>query len=76
MRRGCDPEMWERCPHAVPGVFSPCPADCCYTACDKPQHKVATDLDILLDPNVDRRAAMKEQCMFCEFFLTTAPRIQ
>lgn len=75
-RRGCDEEMWSRCPHAVEDKYSPCPMDCCYTACDNPQHELATDLDLLLDPFVDRNAAQKEQCRSCVFFLTTAPKIE
>lgn len=72
--RGCDEEMQSRCPHNSPDVYSPCPMDCCYTACDKPQHKQADPLTAL-DPYADRTAAQKEQCMWCEFFLKTAPKV-
>lgn len=76
--RGCDEEMWSRCPHNADdrGIYSPCPMDCCYTYCDKPQHEMATDINLLLDPYVDRTAAKKEQCRTCAFFLRTAPRIE
>jgi len=73
-RRGCDPEMWERCPHNVAEKYSPCPIDCCYTACDKPQHRQAEIIEIL-DSDADLNAAQKEQCRACGFFLKTAPRI-
>jgi hypothetical protein len=75
--RGCDEEMWSRCPHNgdAKGIYSPCPADCYYTACERPTHEVATDLTVLLDPSVDRMVAKKESCTFCTFFLTHAPKI-
>lgn len=72
--RGCDEEMSSRCPHNVKGVFSPCPIDCCYTACENPQHEVAEPA-VALASDVDRRAAAKEQCMWCTFFLKTGPRL-
>lgn len=74
--RGCDQEMEERCPHAVPGEFSPCPAGCRYAGdCDRPMHIFASDVALLLDASVDRSAAVKETCMSCEYFLKNGPRI-
>ncbi|NTU88625.1 MAG: hypothetical protein HGA54_01775 [Actinobacteria bacterium] len=75
-KRGCDEDMESYCPHAVPEKYSPCPADCCYTACSNPQHEIATDFGVLLDPTIDRNAVQKEQCRFCVFFLTHGPRIE
>lgn len=75
-KRGCDPEMEERCPHADPSRYSPCPQGCRYAGdCDRPAHKFASDVSLLLDATVDRSAAIKETCMTCEFFLQNGPRI-
>jgi len=74
-QRGCDEEMWSRCPHATSSEDGVCVADCYYTNCDKPQHKTATSFELLLDATVDRRTAIKETCTFCEFFLTSGPRL-
>jgi|GEM_PF-1048807 len=75
--RGCDEEMWSRCPHNgdAKGIYSPCPADCYYATCDRSTHEVATDFEVLLDPTVDRTVAKKECCTFCTFFLTHGPRL-
>ena len=76
-RRGCDEEMWSRCPHNgdAKGIYSPCPADCYYANCTRATHEVASDIGILLDPTVDRTVAKKECCTFCTFFLTHGPRL-
>ena len=63
-RRGCDDEMQGRCPHNVPG--EPCPADCHYAACHRPTHVVCEDFGVLLNPNRDYDAAVKQVCHFCE----------
>ena len=60
-----------RCPHNAPG--EPCPADCHYAACGRPTHVVATDFDLLLNPERDYEAAVKEICRFCEHFLVNGP---
>ena len=73
--RGCDEEMMGRCPHVVEDEFSPCPAECRYTDCYRPTHAIATDFHLLLDATVDRKAAVKEACMYCEHFLTNGPRL-
>lgn len=70
-KRGCDEEMQERCPHNVPN--EPCPADCHYAACQRDTHVVETDLNILLNPERDYDAAIKQVCRFCTFFLTNGP---
>ncbi|MCL1799527.1 MAG: hypothetical protein FWG23_07310 [Eggerthellaceae bacterium] len=70
--RGCDEEMQSRCPHNIPGEA--CPADCFYTACDRPTHRLEQDLGILLNPDLDYEAAVKQVCRFCTFFLTQGPR--
>ncbi|MEE0845511.1 MAG: hypothetical protein U0L71_04880 [Eggerthellaceae bacterium] len=72
-QRGCDEEMQSRCPHNIPG--EPCPADCHYAACQRPTHKVEYDFGILLNPERDYDASVKEVCRFCEFFLTKGPNV-
>lgn len=74
-KRGCDDELMSRCPHVSDKVYSPCPPDCRYTDCLMPTHAIATDVTLLLDATVDRKAAIKETCMYCEFFLTHGPRL-
>ncbi len=73
--RGCDDEMMNRCPHYSEITYSPCPPDCRYTDCARPQHKIATDVALLLDPNVDRSAVNKESCRFCVYFLKNGSRL-
>ena len=71
--RGCDDEMQSRCPHNTPGEA--CPADCHYAACHRATHAVATDFDLLLNPDRDYERAVKEVCRFCEHFLKNGPDI-
>lgn len=72
-KRGCDDEMQSRCPHNTPG--EPCPADCHFAACQRETHVVATDLNVLLNPERNYEAAIKQVCRFCEFFLVRGPDI-
>ena len=74
-QRGCDDEMSSACPHAVASIDGICPAECCYTACQRGQRQISSDIDLLLDPEVDRRVAIKENCLNCAFFLRNAPRL-
>jgi hypothetical protein len=67
--------MWSRCPHATSSVDGVCPAECCYTACQRPQRQLTASIDLLLDCTVNRSAAIKENCLNCAFFLKNAPRI-
>lgn len=71
--RGCDSEMRSRCPHNTPG--EPCPADCHFAACTRPRHVVCGDFALLLNPERDYDAAVKEICRFCEHFLTKGPKV-
>lgn len=70
-QRGCDEEMQSRCPHNTPG--EPCPADCHFAMCDRPTHKVTSNLDLLFRCDIDFGQSVKDQCRFCEFFLSKAP---
>ena len=72
-KRGCDEEMRSRCPHNTPG--EPCPADCHFAACSRPAHVVATDIALLLNPELDYDVAAKEICRFCENFLKNGPAL-
>jgi hypothetical protein len=75
-KRACDAEMQERCPHCVPDVYSPCPAECYYTICGEATRRLSTNMELILDPTVDRRGAVKENCVMCEFFLRYGPRLR
>ncbi|MBQ9069659.1 MAG: hypothetical protein IJ131_11520 [Eggerthellaceae bacterium] len=70
-QRGCDEEWQSRCPHNTPGER--CPADCLNTHCTRPTYEAVSALDALMNPNIDRSAAVKESCMFCRFFLEHGP---
>ena len=72
--RGCDAEMMERCPHNIEGL--PCPADCLNTHCTRPTHTMVDALDALMNPDVDRSAAIKEVCLLCKFFLENGPLLE
>lgn len=67
--------MSEECPHSRQDCYSPCPAECKYTVCSRPWHKTATGFDLILDPTVDRMAAIKQVCYTCEHFLKHGPRV-
>lgn len=79
--RGCEglmgltSPMEEECPHSRSDCYAPCPQDCQYTACTRPWHRTASDFDLILDPSVDRMAAVKRRCYSCEYFLKNGPRI-
>jgi hypothetical protein len=71
--RGCDEEMMSRCPHDVPA--DKCPARCVFAACDRSNHVQTSDPALIFEPSIDRRAAVKETCTYCAFFLTSGPRM-
>lgn len=73
-QRGCDDEMQAECPH--PNELNDnCPTKCAFAQCDRPTHAITTDPALIFDPEVDRSAAIKDLCMYCEFFLTRGPRV-
>jgi len=74
-KRGCDEEMASRCPFATSSADNVCSASCYYANCVLQQRSFPSNLDILLDPTVDRSAAVKEPCTSCEFFLLNGPRL-
>lgn len=72
--RGCDDELQSRCPHAIDPTEK-CPSECFYSKCHRPTRKATSDPDLIFSPDIDRDAAAKENCVYCEFFLTNGPRI-
>lgn len=72
-RRGCDDEMMAECMHAK-DPEEKCPASCMVGKCYRETHVVTSDPALVFEPFVDRTVAAKEQCLFCEFFLTHGPR--
>lgn len=74
-QRGCTGEQnnFDHCPHYELG--GKCPIDCAFAECTRDTHVMATDLDLLLDPDVDRNACIKEYCRTCEFFLKNGPKL-
>jgi hypothetical protein len=71
--RGCDPEMWERCPHNLGKDY--CPVECKFAQCDRPQRETVYGMAILDNPDVDRSQAVKEVCRSCKFFITHGPKV-
>lgn len=73
-QRGCDEEMQETCPHPQE-LHDNCPTKCAFAdSCPRPSHSVTSDAALIFDPEVDREAAIKDTCMYCEFFLKHGPR--
>lgn len=72
---GLTEPMEEECPHSRHDCYSPCPAECGYTACSRPWHRSTTDINLIFDETVDRMAALKKNCYTCSYFLTHGPRI-
>ena len=70
--RGCG-GVTDDCPHYKFGV---CPRSCFYTICTKPQHSKASGMETFSAVDVDFKAALKENCHSCKFFLEHAPRIK
>lgn len=73
--RGCDEEMQADCPHSAV-IGDRCPTKCAFATCDRPDHKLTTDPELIFDPTIDRAASIKEGCQFCEFFLKNGPRLK
>jgi hypothetical protein len=65
--------MQSRCPHDTPS--DKCPAKCAFAVCERPTHQLTCDPELIFEPTIDRRAAIKEMCTYCEFFLTNGPKM-
>lgn len=72
--RGCDDEMQAECAHAVEFKDN-CPTKCAFSTCHRSTYELTTDPDLILSAEVDRSVAIKDDCMFCTFFLKNAPRL-
>ena len=72
-QRGCDEEMQADCPHPNE-LADRCPTKCAFAQCDRSTHELTVDPELIFDPDVDREQAIKEECLFCAFFLTRGPR--
>lgn len=73
-QRDCDGTLLETCPHPNE-LKDRCPTKCAFSRCDRPQHVLTTDPELVFSPSVDREAAIKEECIMCGFFLEHGPRI-
>lgn len=72
--RACDEDMQAGCPHAST-IGDRCPTKCAFANCERSTHEVTTDPGLVFDPSVDRDAAIREECIFCAFFLRHGPRV-
>jgi hypothetical protein len=72
--RGCDAEMQESCLHAK-SPTELCPAKCNFAQCYRPTAGATSDPELVFDPSVDRTATIKENCLYCPFFLINGPRL-
>lgn len=72
--RGCDEEMQADCPHHT-RLMDRCPSKCAFAKCDRPTHELTTDPALIFSTTIDRDAAIKEECIYCGFFLRHGPRV-
>lgn len=72
--RGCDEEMQSNCPHASQ-IMDRCPSKCAFATCDRPTHALTSDPALVFSIEVDRGAAIKDVCTYCEFFIVNGPRL-
>ncbi len=73
-QRGCDDEMQATCPHPTT-LKDRCPSKCAFARCDRPSREVTSDPELIFSVDIDRSAAIKEDCLHCAFFLRSGPRI-
>ncbi len=72
--RGCDEEMQADCAHASV-IHDMCPTKCVFSNCERPTHQLTDDPELVFGSPVDRNAAIKQVCLFCEHFLTRGPKL-
>lgn len=72
--RGCEEDMQATCAHTM-SDFDMCPSKCDFSNCDRPTYELTIDPELIFDPSVDRSVAIKQNCIYCKFFLTNAPRV-
>lgn len=73
-QRGCDEEMQAECPHFFQ-FDDNCPAKCNFAICQRSSYALSTDPELVFAADVDRSAAIKDVCLYCEVFLTKGPRV-
>lgn len=73
-QRGCDDEMQANCPHPTE-LMDRCPSKCAFATCDRPTYEMTVDPDLIFAVGVDRTKAIKDNCLYCAFFLRNGPRI-
>jgi len=73
-QRGCDEEMQADCPHPNE-LEDRCPTKCAFAQCDRPSHELTVDPALVFDSGVDRDVAIREECLYCAFFLRKGPRL-
>lgn len=71
--RGCEEDMRSTCSHAEDD-FDMCPTKCYFATCDRPTHELTVDPELIFDETVDRSQALKQNCIYCAFFLKNGPR--
>ncbi len=72
---GLEEALELECPHSRADCYNPCPTECSYTACSRPWHRMTSDVNLIFDETVDRKAAIKKACYTCAYFLKNGPRI-
>lgn len=72
-QRGCDDEMQQECPHPVQ-LKDRCPSKCAFAGCHRETYELTIDPELVFSTEVDRNAAIKENCLYCAFFLKHGPR--
>jgi len=72
--RGCDEEMQADCPHHAQ-FHDNCPTKCAFATCSRSTYQLTTDPELIFSTEVDRSHAIKDGCIYCEFFLRNGPRI-
>jgi len=71
--RECDEQMQAECPHASM-LHDNCPLKCNYAACTRPSYAFSNDPDLVFSTAIDRKAPVKDGCMYCKFFHEHGPK--
>ncbi|MCL2745668.1 MAG: hypothetical protein FWE48_01055 [Coriobacteriia bacterium] len=71
--RNCAPQVQKYCQHAVTD-YDMCPSICNFAFCYRPEHVHTADPAFVFEPNIDRSQALKQSCLYCEFFAKNGPK--
>jgi hypothetical protein len=72
--RGCDEEMQQECLHHT--TFKDrCPSKCAFAGCARDSYELTVDPELVFSVEVDRDVVIKENCLYCAFFLKNGPRL-